>query len=812
MADNNEDDTTQDDSNNAQPGDGSTQMSVDPSIVTQLYEAGHIDKDTLDRFGLNLSQTDPDTDDTSSDPVVDAAAKTAADKGVGPDQLASYIAPYITKAESGGNPDAVSNKGAQGLMQVEPATAAKEAKKLGMDSYDLKNPEDNTKIGTGYYKELLDKYNGNVPVATAAYNAGPGTVDHIIKKVGSSDYSAIKSHLPTETQNYVKKIDASISSEKGFGLKDVAQNIQSQQTQPQSPPPPAPSEQPGIISQIGNAVSTEMGGVAQAEEPAATPLPQTSAGPAPAAPVNTSPQGTSGATSSWDDNSQVPASQQTPAPIAQPNMPSQASQVMSVDPNLPDPSQQPQVQNPASQQPPLSYAQAAQQGMDANTAIGADKSAAFQQQSALQGQSGQDQQAQIDQQKAYNDQVQANMNDMIQKRDQVLADQAAAVKTGPDASRIFKNPSTWNVIQMGIGVMMSAVSGNPMFALGIINGAINKDLTLQQQEVSNREGVIKGYDNALDKYSNEWKDHNLAALNLRNSMLARTAALIQQTADASNSDIAKQTATAANSQIQMDIAKNNQEMLPYMTKVASMQALAMGGGQGTAAPANSANAGVQKSAQDAHLQAQSKANTIQLIGSGIQDKTGKTSSLIVNDPNTGMPVGLLQGGDPADRQRVEAVLGAHARINSDLANLRKISDKFKMSGQPVDQDGAQEAANYVASIHQALDQIQASGGTKEGPDISKAINNILPLDTFGQDSWWLTRAAKRDVTDTAEMAGFKANSLPRKLEGVQDLIDQEFVSTVNTHMDPYLLDPALKGQMLSIKANLGRGTSFKEAP
>ncbi|HEY5674641.1 MAG TPA: lytic transglycosylase domain-containing protein [Malonomonas sp.] len=110
--------------------------------------------------------------------------------------LAPELIRSVVSAESNFSPDAVSSAGAQGLMQLMPATARE------LEVTDSFDPQQNLLGGSRYLKQLLDKYDGDLDRALAAYNWGQGNVD----RKGLAQ-------MPQETRDYLVKVKQGLTKQ-----------------------------------------------------------------------------------------------------------------------------------------------------------------------------------------------------------------------------------------------------------------------------------------------------------------------------------------------------------------------------------------------------------------------------------------------------------------------------------------------------------------------------------------------------------------------------------------------------------------------
>lgn len=131
--------------------------------------------------------------------------KYAAEYNVDP-----YLILSIIKTESNFDSNAVSSKKASGLMQIIEPTALWLADKMELENFlyeNITNPELNIQMGCYYIRYLLDVYEDNVENATAAYNAGEGTVNRWLKdKTYSADGKTLHTIPYPETRHYINKL------------------------------------------------------------------------------------------------------------------------------------------------------------------------------------------------------------------------------------------------------------------------------------------------------------------------------------------------------------------------------------------------------------------------------------------------------------------------------------------------------------------------------------------------------------------------------------------------------------------------------
>lgn len=168
-------------------------------------------------YNTNLGKTNTNSTEFSSYLGESKKLDDIFDRAANKYDVSVSLLKAIGKAESGFNDKAVSRCGAQGIMQLMPATA----KSLGVtDSFDA---EQNIMGGAKYISGLLKKYEGNSTLALAAYNAGSGNV---------AKYGGVPPF--DETQNYVKKVTEFMIKAGGSGI--AADNNQTETITPESYP------------------------------------------------------------------------------------------------------------------------------------------------------------------------------------------------------------------------------------------------------------------------------------------------------------------------------------------------------------------------------------------------------------------------------------------------------------------------------------------------------------------------------------------------------------------------------------------------
>lgn len=143
-------------------------------------------------------------EESQSKPAPDTNANAApAEQSLTLDKATPQLMKALVGVESNGDNSAESSKGAISKVQMLPTTA----EALGYDPEELKkDPHLALQAGTKYLNMQLVRFDGNLKLALAAYNAGPTAVSALLKKHNATTYAEIEPYLPEETKDYVPKV------------------------------------------------------------------------------------------------------------------------------------------------------------------------------------------------------------------------------------------------------------------------------------------------------------------------------------------------------------------------------------------------------------------------------------------------------------------------------------------------------------------------------------------------------------------------------------------------------------------------------
>jgi soluble lytic murein transglycosylase len=192
----------------------------DPEALLELADLFYQANDyyrAMRIYNQYLSKVDPDerTDAAaelraySFPPGLVESVRLKAPEGVDP-----YLVAAVMREESSYNPRAVSVTGALGLMQIMPSTGRFVARELGRADFEpreLLNPETNIRMGSWYLGYLAKKFDQDMVLTIAGYNAGPGAVRRWVETLPPEFDEFIESIPYTETRNYAKKVLKSYS-------------------------------------------------------------------------------------------------------------------------------------------------------------------------------------------------------------------------------------------------------------------------------------------------------------------------------------------------------------------------------------------------------------------------------------------------------------------------------------------------------------------------------------------------------------------------------------------------------------------------
>lgn len=163
-------------------------LRVERVVADEIDRSAPVERGELDWLpAVDIAVRFPDDALAPDDiPFGDIIYESARRHDVNPDLVAAVV-----RAESAFDPQAVSIKGARGLMQLMPATA----RRFGLRDADVLVPAHNVDAGTRYLRWLADRFEERVPLMLAGYNAGEGTVDR---------YAGVPPYR--ETRDYLRRI------------------------------------------------------------------------------------------------------------------------------------------------------------------------------------------------------------------------------------------------------------------------------------------------------------------------------------------------------------------------------------------------------------------------------------------------------------------------------------------------------------------------------------------------------------------------------------------------------------------------------
>ncbi len=121
--------------------------------------------------------------------------------------LPTELVEAVILHESGGDPRAVSDRGARGLMQITPIAEREVLRRTPMAGGDLFDPDYNLAVGTAYLRMMLDRFDGDLHLALAAYHAGPTRIAALRRRHPELDgRTLVERHAPRSTAAYCRKV------------------------------------------------------------------------------------------------------------------------------------------------------------------------------------------------------------------------------------------------------------------------------------------------------------------------------------------------------------------------------------------------------------------------------------------------------------------------------------------------------------------------------------------------------------------------------------------------------------------------------